>query len=162
MLPVERIAFMNATAVCDLYISVHDNDAGGTGSVGVVSNAPSAGRPMTRSALGKVFLEYLDPFDQGLHQSGIMRSPGAVAMLTGTDTRRANYAYLEIEFMDTLDPADATRYRYQDMVPKPFIERLANQIVAASVEALLARQNMATMTFNGAFRDTVAPPGPIW
>jgi hypothetical protein len=69
---------------------------------------------------------------------------------------RDKYAYLELEFMDTADPADATKYQYHSMVQDAFIERVARQVVCATVETLLGRQ----VDLDSIHLSTA--PGAIW
>ena len=42
--------------------------------------------------------------------------------------------------MDAINPANANQYRYEQMVEQAFIDRVAEQIVAAALEILLSRQ----------------------
>ena len=42
--------------------------------------------------------------------------------------------------MDAANPDNANQYRYEQMVETAFIDRTADQIVAAALEILLARQ----------------------
>lgn len=159
--PAVRQSFMNATA-CDLYVSVHENAAGGRGGMALVAAATAGAErpPDDQIRLGKVFLKYLDPLGQGLRQGGIAREVRPATLLASGNVRRGQYAYLEIEFMDAIDPADATRYRYQEMVGQPFVDRVAEQIVAAIVEARLSPQNSASVTLNGGFLD--AAGAALW
>jgi N-acetylmuramoyl-L-alanine amidase len=142
--PTPRVQFFNANR-CDIYISIHCNAAGGKGGMSLVSRAaagtPNA-PPQDQIRVAKIALKYLDPFDQGLRQGGIVReNPGnATPPLQNSNQRRDRYLYLEIEFMDARNPANPNIYRYEQMVLQPFIEQVAEQVVAAVLEILLARQ----------------------
>jgi hypothetical protein len=144
--PTDRNNFFNGTP-CDLYLSIHENaihpnPLTAIGSENIVSmdaNAPEA-PPDDQIRLGKIFIKYVDPFDQGLRQEGVTQESSHVAMLHTGNTVRDKYTYFELEFMDVPDPANANVYRYEQMVDPAFIDRVARQIVNGIVEALLGPQ----------------------
>jgi N-acetylmuramoyl-L-alanine amidase len=149
--PGARMIYINGN-ICDLYVSLHENAGGGKGGECLVSRLTGVNAPPDEQIrIGKIFIKYLDPFDQGLRSGGVTpeEATNPAGMLHAEDpgthavqnTMRDRHAYLELEFMDAVDPADASRYRYESMVGAAFIDRVARQIVQAIVEALLARQS---------------------
>jgi len=145
--PMPRMTYMNGIE-CDLYVTLHEDTAGGVGSKFLVSDLTGVNAPPNEQIrIGKIFIKYVDAFDQGLHQGGGAKN--AAMMLraehptshTPLNTMRDKYAYLELEFVDAIDPANANRYRYEAMMDNAFIDRVARQIVSAIVETLLGRQS---------------------
>lgn len=146
--PTTRLQYMNGiTPPCDLYISIHMNAANAKGGQVLVRDPPQQ-----QVRIGKVFLKYLDPFDQGFRQGGIANN---IAGMLGTgNQRRDRYVYFEVEFMDALNPDDPTQYRYAQMVQEDFIDRVARQITSGIVELLVDVQpnaDMDTVTYRGEF-----------
>jgi hypothetical protein len=140
--PTARITYLNGHQ-CDLYLSLHENGSGGIGGTTIVSRLPGADAPPAdQIKLGKFMLKYLDPFDMGLRQTGLTveDATNLVGMLHHTNQRRASYIYMEMEFMDAVDPNNAAQYTYNLMVQPAFIDTLADQIASAIIEILLNRQ----------------------
>jgi N-acetylmuramoyl-L-alanine amidase len=153
-----RVQFFNATN-CDLYVSVHANAGGGKGGMSLISNATQGVNvpPRDQIRIGKIALKYLDPFDQGLRQGGIAReiAGNQTPPLQATNQARDRYLYLEIEFMDARNPHNPNQYCYEQMVEQAFIDRVAEQTVAAALEILLAPQaGLDAVQLNNVF--------PLW
>lgn len=154
--PERRVDYMNAND-CSLYVSLHENgnpedSTSAVGSMVLVSgdSGPDA-PPDDQIRVGKIFMKYIDASGNGLRQGGVAPGKGFL-MLKSSNQVRGRYAYFEFEFMDSVDPANPARYRYQDMVGDEFIDRVATQVVAGIVEALLDRQaNLDQITFHGNF-----------
>ncbi|MGD2063329.1 MAG: hypothetical protein PVF51_07090 [Nitrospirota bacterium] len=137
---------------CDVALTIHEN-AGGLTSAGM---AMLVGRnpPNDQMRAAKLFMKYVDPFDQGLRRGGIVES--GAGQLSAHNARRAKHVYFELEFMTStiLDnpgvrAADDSRYQYQAMVESAFIDRVAEQIVAGVVEFLLEPQgDIATISYD--------------
>jgi N-acetylmuramoyl-L-alanine amidase len=140
--PNERIAYINANA-CDLYLSFHENADGGIGGMTLVSvQAGADAPPADQIRKGKIMLKYLDPFDQGVRQTGLTPELGTnpAALLHHGNHRRVSHVYMEMEFMDAVDPNDASQYTYNLMVQSTFIDTLADQIASAAIEMLFNPQ----------------------
>lgn len=135
--------YMNANA-CDLYLTLHENAAGGKGGMCLASGQAGADAPPDdQIRIGKIFAKYIDAFDHGLRQGGVTKelTTNPVGMLHSGNHVRGKYAYFELEFMDAIDPDDANKYRYEQMVSGTFVEDVARQIVSGVVEVLLNRQS---------------------
>ncbi len=156
--PNSRSTYFNGCG-CDLYLTLHENAGGGVGGTSLISILTGADAPPAEQVrIGKVFVKYIDALDQGLRTGGISKEEqkNQAALLHSRNTMRDKYAYLELEFMDTADPADATKYQYHSMVQDAFIERVARQVVCATVETLLGRQaDLDSIHLSTA-------PGAIW
>jgi hypothetical protein len=125
----------------------------------LVSNATQGVNvpPRDQIRIGKIALKYLDPFDQGLRQGGIAReiAGNQTPPLQATNQARDRYLYLEIEFMDARNPHNPNQYCYEQMVEQAFIDRVAEQTVAAALEILLAPQaGLDAVQLNNVF--------PLW
>jgi N-acetylmuramoyl-L-alanine amidase len=163
--PDARMTYINSQA-CDLYLTLHENatDQASSSDMGAEvlasrlggANAP----PDDEIRLGKIFMKYVDPFDRGVRSTGVTKEEpgdqpgtGSVGMLHNGNQRRAFYVYLESEFMTAIDPDDPSKYMYERMVGDQFIQTLADQIVAASVEYLLPdwQPNLDDIQFRNTF-----------
>jgi N-acetylmuramoyl-L-alanine amidase len=145
-----RDYFNNHGGSADLILTLHEN-ASSSGKGGMVLVGRQDPPPDDEVRIAKIFIKYLDPFDQGLRQGGItMPDAGkGVGLLDLANTRRAKYAYFESEFMDAPDPNNNTHYRYEEMTTAAFLERTARQIVHGIVEILLDRQSdLDPVTYN--------------
>ena len=133
-----RLDFMNnLQGTCDLFITLHENalwpngmDALGGACLVTSNGAP----PNNQIRQAKIFLKYLDGFDQGLRQGGI--ADNVAGMLGAANHVREKYTYFELEFMDCLKVDDDSQYRYQQMVEDGFVDRITFQIVCGIVELL--------------------------
>jgi hypothetical protein len=98
--------------------------------------------PADQIRKGKIMLKYLDPFDQGVRQTGLTPelSTNPAALLHHGNHRRVSHVYMEMEFMDAVDPNDASQYTYNLMVQSTFIDTLADQIASAAIEMLFNPQ----------------------
>lgn len=147
--PNDRRDYFNNSAA-DLILTLHEN-ASSSGKGGMVLVGRQDPPPDDQVRIAKIFVKYLDPFDQGVRQGGVvMPDPGkGVGLLDLANTRRAKYAYFESEFMDAPDPANVGHYRYEEMTTSAFLERTARQIVHGVVEILLDRQSdLDPVTYN--------------
>jgi hypothetical protein len=145
-----RDHFNNHGGNCDLILTLHEN-ASSSGKGGMVLVGRQDPPPDDQVRIAKIFVKYLDPFDQGVRQGGVvMPDPGkGVGLLDLANQRRGKYAYFETEFMDAPDPATAGHYRYEEMTTAAFIERVSRQIVHGIVEILLDRQSdLDPVTYN--------------
>jgi hypothetical protein len=145
-----RDHFNNHGGDCDLILTLHEN-ASSSGKGGMILVGRQDPPPDDQVRIAKIIVKYLDPFDQGVRQGGVvMPDPGkGVGLLDLANTRRATYAYFESEFMDAPDPVTAGHYRYEEMTTAPFIERVSRQIVHGIVEILLDRQSdLDLVTYN--------------
>ncbi|WIG94821.1 hypothetical protein [Myxococcus sp. SDU36] len=149
--PTPRTNYLNGVApTCDLYLTLHLNAGPGKGAMSLLSRVPpnpalpnaASAPPVEQLRLAKTFVKYVDPFDQGTRQGGVTleEAGNPAAMLSAQNQHRARYVYFELEFMDAPHPTPPAQYRYEDMVRQPFIDTVAEQIVAGIVEALLNPQ----------------------
>ncbi len=141
-----RRDYINRKA-CHVAITIHENAAGGNvvdarGMAMLVGQGP----PAAQVHAAKVFMKYVDPFDQGLRQGGVVESNAG--MLAAQNTRRDAHVYFELEFMTStiLDnpevrAADPSRYQYDEMSRAGFVDTVSEQIVAGVVEFLLDAQS---------------------
>lgn len=140
--PTERLGHINANA-CDLYLSFHENAGGGIGGMSLVSVVGGADAPPAdQIRKGKIMLKYLDPFDQGVRQTGLTPElpTNPAALLHHGNHQREAHVYMEMEFMDAVDPNDASQYTYNLMLQPAFINTLAGQIASAAIEILFNPQ----------------------
>lgn len=145
-----RLDFMNnLQGTCDLFITLHENASlGAFGGECLVTNNGTPPNDQIRQA--KIFLKYLDGFDQGLREGGI--SKNIAGMLGAGNHVREKYTYFELEFMDSLNVNNSSQYRYQQMVEDGFVERITFQIVCGIVELLTDVQpngDMDVVKYNG-------------
>lgn len=134
--PQPRLDFMNGLA-CDLYMTLHENAGGGTGGVTIVSGQAGANAPPDGQVrIAKIIAKYLDPLDRGTRSSGVTEEEptNPVAMLHSGNHVRAQYAYVESEFMDAVDPDDSSMFVYERMVLDDYINTTAEQLVNAAIE----------------------------
>ncbi|MCB1780547.1 MAG: hypothetical protein KDJ34_10760 [Candidatus Competibacteraceae bacterium] len=144
--PIVRRNYINRKK-CDIAISTHEN-AMGPNALNIPGMAMLVGRnpPDDQVRTAKLFMKYVDPFDQGLRSGGV--ATNGAAQLTQNNRRRATHAYFELEFMTStilnnpgVRAADGSRYQYQAMVEDAFINTVAEQIVAGIVEFLVDPQS---------------------
>jgi N-acetylmuramoyl-L-alanine amidase len=138
---------------CDVALTIHENAATPVDAVGMamlVGTAPPAGQVTA----AKIFMKYVDPFDQGLRQGGIVDN---VAGQLGTgNTRRDKHVYFELEFMTStirdnpeVRAAVPARYQYEEMAQPDVVDRVAEQITAGIVEFLIDPQSdIGTVTYD--------------
>lgn len=133
--PGGRQRFMGAQQG-NVFVTAHQNAAGGHGVAVLVRNGTAVNDPAARTA--KRFLKYLDPLNNGKHGSGIKFS---TSTLVANPPSASNYAYLETDFMDTAEPSAPGGVRYGFMVdPQRFMAPAAEQIASTLIEMTLRPQ----------------------
>jgi hypothetical protein len=126
----------------DITLTLHHNAVppGGDseGLIMLVSNPASATEAHVR--LQKTCLKYVTGLGAGLHGMGMtqghssaMNGPLYVSVIPG-------YAFFEVEFMNAPSGATATPFEYERMAPDAFVRHLAEEMVEALVEFLIAPQ----------------------
>jgi hypothetical protein len=144
--PSNRIKYfkkLNDDDPCDLYVSFHENAGGGIGGTAMVSGKPGADAPPDEQIkIDKIFVKYVDGFDHGTRTGGISKEDptNPADMFHHQNPIRRIHPYLEMEFMDTVDPSDDSQYQYQQMVTDAWIQPMAEQITAAIIETLFGVQ----------------------
>lgn len=152
--PSRRNTFMNGlTPTCDVHVTLHLNaSAGGVGSAMLVKDGPSA----DHLRVAKIFAKYLDAFDQGLRQGGIVEKTGVSQLGSGNHVFD-QYVYIETEFMDTRYVLDPTQFQYALMLESDFAQRVARQIVAAIVEIMFDKDD--TVLDAATYKGNITPAG---
>jgi hypothetical protein len=130
------------SAGTDFIISIHKNgNNAGSQQIGYAACIAASSPPEDARRIARTFVKYMDPFDQGVTQGGVM--PHASAGLVVAGAHRTKYVYFELEFMDTHLPG-GVRYQYDAMLSAAYLSRVAEQAVAGLVEWLLLKQDTAT------------------
>jgi N-acetylmuramoyl-L-alanine amidase len=149
----DRKTYLQNT-VCALYLTIHANamPPAERRTIGSAMLYNSASAPVNQKRLAKIFLKYVDPFDQGTSNGGYYDS--GVGLLTANGQHKENYAYTELDFMTSYSPADlVTRngvrngagIQYEEMVGEDFVSNTATQLFNAAVEALLGPQDQGPL-----------------
>lgn len=141
---------------CDIYLTIHENanEPGQSSAVGTALLVTKTGPPADQVRLAKIFVKYVDPFDQGTHGGGIVGN--GAGQLSSASTVRDKHAYFELEFMDTINPKNPAQYRYEQMVLSNFLDTVAEQIIAGTVEFLFDKQSdLDTVTYDGSSLSTI-------
>jgi hypothetical protein len=114
-------------------VTVHQNATpGGSGLSLLLPPNIAELTPNVRTA--KRYVKYVDPLGNGKLGSGLKFND---ALLPRMPPSASLYAFMEIDFMDTLDNGVL---RYKKMVENPFIEAAAQQIVGALAEIAVSPQ----------------------
>ncbi len=145
--PYQRVAYINETA-CNLYLTLHQN-ASGNQIGGFALVAYQGAVPADQVRIGKVFLKYIDFFDQGVNDEGVRREYSELYMVNPSppdpnapvNSKLAQYAYLESEFMDSDDRSNPGHFQYERMVSDEKVNELAREIVNAVIDWLLDKRN---------------------
>jgi len=129
--------------VPDITLTLHHNAVptdGGTarGNVMLASNAASATAAHMR--LQKTFVKYVTGLGDGLRSQGIMNTHASALNGAANAALIPGYAFFENEFMNAASPVAGFTFDYERMALPAFIDRTAEEIVAAIVEFLLAPQ----------------------
>lgn len=139
---VARLNYFNgAGAVADFILTIHENAAGGIGSL--IEVAMNATQPVDQLRIAKTFIKYVDPFDQGFSGSGVFTQHGFIR-LVDQGAHRSKHVFLELEFMDSKSPRNSSIYQYEEMLDEMYFSTVAEQIAAGIVEWLLLPQDQAT------------------
>ena len=134
----------------DFFVSLHLNgDDKLPTPIGVLCDIAST-PSVEQQRLAKIFIKYLDPFDQGTSGGGIKKS--GVRMLQGGNYLK-RYIFLELDFETSTSPRNSKLIQYQEMLSASirtgegrtltFITEAAQQIVEAIVEILVDPQDNA-------------------
>ena len=148
--PTSRMIYFGKGPACDFYITLHENAGGGIGGCVLIQRKDAEGAPPDQQVRhGKIWLKYLDPFDQGLRQGGLapeaFKKDGTLnkaGMLRSGNPILQKFVYFELEFMDTDSPADPDVLQYAQMTQEDYYATVSQQIVAGLVETLLDKQEM--------------------
>src|SRR5262249_39009361 len=140
-----RREYINRKA-CDTALSIHENTNPSVPARGMGMIVGDPPLPIQVRA-AKLFMKYVDPFDQGLHQGGVVKKSG-VGQVGPQNMMRGQHVYFELEFQTStilynpeVCPAEPTHYQYEKMVERAFVETVAKQIAAGVVEFLLDQQS---------------------
>jgi hypothetical protein len=145
-----RMTYFNEGPACHFYLTMHENAGGGIGGCVLIQRKDSTGSPPDDQIRnGKIWIKYLDPFDQGVRQGGLapeaFKKDGTLnkaGMLRSGNHKLTRFAYFELEFMDTYSTADPAVLQYQLMLQDDYFGAVSSQIVAGLIEALLDKQDM--------------------
>ena len=140
---IRRQVMQAQNPVPDITLTFHHNAVGvdgqaARGNVMLASNAASATAAHLR--LQKTFVKYVRGLETGLRERGIINTHGS-ALNNAPAALTSGYAFFENEFMNAgPPPAAGVAFEYERMVLPGFINRTAEEIVAAIVDFLVNPQ----------------------
>jgi hypothetical protein len=127
----------------DILLTLHHNavNTDGTaarGNVMLASNAATATAAHMR--LQKTFVKYVRGLNQGLRSRGMINNHTSAANGPANAVFVDGYGFFENEFMNARSADTAFTFEYERMVLPAFIDRTAEEIVAAIVDFLINPQ----------------------